>query len=151
VIGEELIREAQRLWAEGIIKIGKAYLEGKDYQVMAINFLKELYAFDEGIVLFKPTKAKEVPFRYTLEDALSYFIGGKHSEDSGFALEPWREINFDVKGEIYLGDIALSQGHYYFVSGKTGATLKVEFTFGYKLIKRKLKIILQHSSLPYSS
>jgi hypothetical protein len=33
---------------------------------MAINFLKELYAFDEGIVLFKPTKAKEVPFRYTL-------------------------------------------------------------------------------------
>ena len=55
------------------------------------------------MVLFKPTKAKEVPFRYTLEDALSYFIGGKYPEDSGFALEPWKEINFDVKGEIYWG------------------------------------------------
>ncbi len=103
------------------------------------------------MVLFKPTKAKEVPFRYTLEDALSYFIGGKYPEDSGFALEPWKEINFDVKGEIYLGDVALSQGHYYFVSGRTGGILKVEFTFGYRLIKGKPKIIFQHSSLPYSS
>ena len=28
--------------------------------------------------------------------------------------------------------------------------LKVEYTFGYKLINEKMKIILHHSSLPYN-
>lgn len=144
-----LIREAQRAWAYGIVEIGRAYLEGKDYRKVAEAFLEDLYAFREGPVLFKPTKAREVPFRYTLEDALSYFIGGKYPEDKGFALEPWKEVRFEVAGELYFGEVVLSQGHYYFTSAKTGETFQVEFTFGYKLVDKKPKIILQHSSLPF--
>ena len=39
---------------------------------------------------------------------------------------------------------------YYFKSNDSNA-IKVEYTFGYKLVNGKLKIDLHHSSLPYSS
>jgi len=41
-------------------------------------------------------------------------------------------------------------GNYYFKSNSSDI-IKVEFTFGYKLVNGKLKIDLHHSSLPYSS
>ncbi len=146
----EMIRKAQEDWARGIIEIGKLYLENKNYFDFAKNFIKEMYNYDEGIVLFKPTKGKEKQFRYTFEEALSYFVGGIIEEDKGFALEPWREIKFDVAGNILLDNIAISQGNYYFASGQTGETIKVEFTFVYKLVGDKLKIIVHHSSLPFN-
>jgi hypothetical protein len=109
-----------------------------------------LYAFDEGTVLFKPTKAAEIPFRSTKEEALSYFVGGDIEEDSGFALEPWTNVRFDNHDTILNGDTALSSGNYYFTSGETGEEVKVEYTFGYMLDEGgNVRIQLQHSSVPF--
>lgn len=151
MITKEMVREAQSKWAQGIVEIGKFYTEKKDYRKRALEFLRELYNYDEGIVLFKPTKAKEKQFRLTLEEALSYFVGNLLSEDKGFALEPWINVEFEPAGDIIIGEVAISQGNYYFTSGKTKERIKVEFTFVYKLINGTLKIIAHHSSLPFSS
>ena len=42
-------------WKEGVINIGKVFLEGGDYQNRAEEFLSKHYAFDTEEVLFKPT------------------------------------------------------------------------------------------------
>ena len=34
-------------WCEGVIEIGKTYLEGGDFNQRALNFLSAHYAFDE--------------------------------------------------------------------------------------------------------
>ncbi|MFO7873177.1 MAG: hypothetical protein R6U62_01695 [Bacteroidales bacterium] len=44
---------------------------------------------------------------------------------------------------------AIAMGHYYFTDYQ-GNEVKVEYTFGYKLVGDNLKIDLHHSSLPYS-
>ncbi len=43
--------------------------------------MESQYAFDEGTVLFKPTKAAQKPFRSTKAEAISYFVGGEVSEE----------------------------------------------------------------------
>ena len=82
-------------WCEGVIEIGKTYLEGGDFNQRALNFLSAHYAFDEMDVLFKPTFTKQAVFRNNLKDALSYFVGGDISEDNGFALKPWENIELE--------------------------------------------------------
>jgi hypothetical protein len=88
-ITKEEILAAQQEWAKAVIAIGEAYTKKEDYKAIAAKTVDELYAYDEGTVLFKPTKASEHPFRLTEEDAISYFVGGKYTEDHGFALNPW--------------------------------------------------------------
>ena len=39
----------------------------------------ELYGYGHSNVLFKPTKAKDVQFRPTASQAMSYFVGSKAS------------------------------------------------------------------------
>ena len=91
-ITEAEVDEARERWAEAIISIGTASEEGMEEATeKAEEVIETLYAYDEGAVLFKPTKAAELPFRATKEEALSYFVGGDISEDSGFALEPWTD------------------------------------------------------------
>ena len=103
-------------WKEGVIDIGKVFLEGGDYQNCAEEFLSKHYAFDTEEVLFKPTFTKEVIFRNTKDLALSYFIKGDIKEDNGFALKPWEKIELDeltiLEEESYLvamGLLSLSQ------------------------------------------
>jgi Uncharacterized protein conserved in bacteria len=114
--------------------------------------IKRLYGYDNGIVLFKPTKAKESQFRLSFEGAKSYFIGGDEnfSEDSGFALQPWINVRFENASVILNEKTAIAMGNYFF-SELNGNVVKVEYTFGYFLdSKQCLKINLHHSSLPYS-
>ncbi|MFP8918566.1 hypothetical protein ACLI5Y_17340 [Enterococcus innesii] len=146
------IESAQEAWAESIVAIGEASLDGvESAKEQAKETLNTLYAFDEGTVLFKPTKTSEVPFRSTKEEALSYFVGGDIEEDSGFALEPWTDVRFDNHDTILNGDTAISSGNYYFTSGETNQEVKVEYTFGYMLDEDgNVKIQLQHSSIPFS-
>ncbi len=151
-ITPEEIRKIQEEWKKGILEISKAYQMGQNYRELAENFLKRLYAYDYGIVLFKPTLAREVPFRLNFESALSYFIGGKYPEDIGFALQNFREIEFEIAGEIYFQDIALSQGKYLFYLKNSEKAREVEFTFVYKKFEGGLiKIIAHHSSIPYGA
>ena len=97
---------------------------------------------------FKPTKAKEVPFRPTEEEALSYFVTGIIPEDTGFAIAPYTAVSFDNHGCIFDSDSATCMGEYYF-TGTDSSVTKVEYTFGYKKdAEGNLKIVVHHSSLP---
>ena len=139
------ILAAQKAWGDGIVAIGAA----KDHEKAAIEMINTLYGYDIGPVLFKPTKASEVEFRDTKEEALSYFVGGKEAEDKGFALAPFTKVRFDNKGIVIDCDSALAMGNYYFTK-TDGEEIKVDYSFGYVEDKSgHLKINLHHSSLPY--
>ena len=148
---EKKIEKAQKEWADSIIEIGKAYLNKKDYLVLTNEFLDKLYLFNEGKVLFKPTKAHKKQFRANKNEFISYFIGHNKvsGEDKGFALEPWKEIYFENFNTLYLEKVLVSMGNYFFTNYKN-EKIKVEYTFGYILYKENiLKITFHHSSLPY--
>ena len=152
IITELEVIKAQELWAQNVIDIGNLYINKEDYKSRASVFVKQFYAFDEGEVLFKPTLALEKQFRFSYDDALSYFIGGHVSEDKGFALKPWKGIDFRERKIIIFKEIALSMGNYFFQSVDGSDEVKVEFTFGYVKDKdNNLLINLHHSSIPYTN
>ena len=70
-------------------------------------------------------KAKEVPFRPTEEEALSYFVTGIIPEDTGFAIAPYTAVSFDNHGCIFDSDSATCMGEYYF-TGTDSSVTKVE-------------------------
>jgi hypothetical protein len=146
------VRNAQENWANALIEIGK---RKNAPRTELENFTREqvskLYGFNEGTVLFKPTKACNVQFRKTIESAISYFIGGNSNfpEDAGFAFEPWVAVEFENHDMILDENRAIASGNYFFTRAN-GDVIKVEFTFGYVLDKDgQLKIDLHHSSIPF--
>ena len=152
MITKDQIHKAQKKWGDGIVKIGSLMNDEQACIKFTDSFLNSIYDFKNSDVLFKPTKANKEQFRPKIEMALSYFLGGKNSfcsEDEGFALKPWVEVKFENFGFIIEENRALVMGNYFFTD-TTGRTLKVEYTFGYKLSRDKLVIDLHHSSLPFS-
>jgi hypothetical protein len=146
----EIVR-AQQIWAEKFTGIGNAYIQKKDYQALAKNMVDELYGYQEGTVLFKPTRASEKQFRLTAESAVCYFIGENPEflEDEGFALVPWKSVDFHNAGFILNENYAVAMGNYFFHDFE-GNQVKVEYTFGYfRSSEGRLKINLHHSSLPF--
>ena len=153
MITKEEIHLAQKKWGDAIIKIGKLKNSKTQYEQITDELLNELYGFDYGEVLFKPTKASEKQFRLDLNAARSYFIGGNQdfNEDLGFALNPWTNVRFENAGYNIREKFALVMGNYFFTS-LDGNETKVEYTFGYFKDKDgSLKINLHHSSLPYKN
>ncbi|HER19955.1 MAG TPA: hypothetical protein ENO14_02805 [Chromatiales bacterium] len=152
-ITAEDVKKAQAEWAEAIVAIGKTKGNGETSQKTARDVIERLYAYSEGNVLFKPTKAMEDQFRETEREALSYFVGGSIKEDKGFALQPWSKVRFADDAQVFIdGDSAISMGNYYFTDADSGKEVKVEFTFGYKRAENdRLVIFLHHSSLPYQA
>ena len=152
MITKNQILEAQKSWGNGIVKIGILMNNNSDCIEFTTSFLNDMYDFKNGEILFKPTKASKEQFRSKFEMALSYFLGGENSycsEDDGFAMKPWIEVEFINSGFIIEKNRALAMGNYFFKS-KDQAVVKVEYTFGYKLRDNRLVIDLHHSSLPYS-
>lgn len=152
VIIEQEVLDIQKAWGDGIVKIGKVYLEKGDYKTAATNHLNNFYNFQEGHVLFKPTLTSEKQFRTDFQGALSYFIGGdeNYTEDHGFAIKPWSNVRWENIGTKIIGNMAIAMGNYYFTPAKGGDDVKVEYSFSYtKDQAGKLKIILHYSHLPY--
>ncbi len=152
MITKEQVIKAQNQWANTVIEIG-AVKDDNACKKLAMDFIDNLYFFQIGPVLFKPTMASSQQFRNTKEMALSYFIGGEDAvcnEDAGFAKKPWIDIKFENHNIISDNNGAIAMGNYYFKSNHSNI-IKVEYTFGYKLVNGKLKINLHHSSLPYNS
>ena len=151
-ITEEMVINAQKEWAESLLKISKAYLEKGDYKKVASEEIDKGYNYANGIVLFKPTLTTgEQTFRMDKEGALSYFIGGnpKYKDDTGFALKGWVKYGIANKGIILNGSTAISMGNVIFTD-KKGNVVVVDKTWGFKMNELgELKIILHHSSLPY--
>ena len=152
MITNEEVKKIQNTWGEGVVKIGSLKHNRIECEKFTSDFLDNLYAFEMGDVLFKPTKCAIEQFRPTKSEALSYFIAGDDracNEDKGFAIQPWTKVRFENSGFILEEDRALSMGNYFFTD-LNGDEAKVEYTFGYKLINGKLKIDLHHSSFPYT-
>ncbi len=151
-ISKEEVAQAQEIWGNGIVAIGKAFLDKGDYVKAAEKHLDTLYYFEAGEVLFKPTKAADAQFRPDREGALSYFVGNnaKYDEDHGFAIHPWTNVRFENMATSIQGNYAVAMGNYFFTQ-TDGTDVKVEYTFGYVKDKNgTLKINLHHSSLPFS-
>ena len=152
MITQQEVEKIQNIWGDGVVKIGALKHDRKECEKFASEFLDNLYAFDKGKVLFKPTKCEKEQFRPTKSEALSYFISGDDracDEDKGFAIQPWTKVRFENTGFILEIDRAISMGNYFFTD-LDGNEAKVEYTFGYKSINGNLKIDLHHSSFPYS-
>ena len=149
---KDLILEYQSKWANGIVEIGKIKNNFEESSSVTTKFINELYDFKNGNVQFKPTKASENQFRNNFDPALSYFIGNNSnfSEDSGFALNPWVNVEFKNDSIKVYGNIGIAMGNYFFID-ENGDKTKVEYSFVYKRIGDTVKIILHHSSLPYTS
>merc|ERR550532_3680599 len=153
----EDIHAAQAEWGSAILKISEAYPQG--YVQVAERAIAALYGYEIGPVLFKPTKAELDPFRPTSIGALSYFVGYDalkptgFQEDMGFAInggKGWTKVRFDNNQTFCKDGLSVAQGYYYFTSADTNAETGVEYTFVYKQVGDKLKIMLHHSSLPFS-
>ena len=113
---KNLILEYQKKWANGIVEIGKTKNNFEGSLSVTTKFINELYDFKNGDVQFKPTKASENQFRNDFDSALSYFIGNNpsFSEDSGFALNPWVNVEFKNESINIYGAIGMAMGNYFF-------------------------------------
>ena len=114
--------------------------------------INNLYGFNFGKVLFKPTlSGGSQTFRTTKEGALSYFVGHNpaYPNDSGFGIKFWREINSDTSAIFIDETVAMWMGRVTFIDSD-GQVTKVDKSWGYKLDDvGDLRIMLHHSSLPY--
>ena len=152
MIDKTEIEKAQNSWGNGIITIGKLKDNPKESRIFTVNFINKHYDFDFGDVQFKPTKASEKQFRNNNKSALSYFIGSDndYTEDKGFALNPWVKVEFKNEAINIYDNLATAMGNYFFTDPR-GEKIKVEFSFVYKKNKEgEIKIVLHHSSFPFS-
>jgi len=152
------VEAAQTAWGEALVQISETYAtKGIDAaKTLGQQVLDAAYGYKLGTpVLFKPTLTTgDQVFRMTNEGALAYFCGDNASypNDKGFAIKPWKKV-WCERSSVFMhpyGGIALSQGNFFFES-TDGSITKVDKTFGYtKDTDGKMRIIVHHSSLPYT-
>ena len=155
-ISESEVIAAQQAWGNALVAIGKAYETGgqKAASELAGKVIDEAYGYNLGPVLFKPTLA-EAPqtFRTTRDGALAYFVGGDedYPNDTGFALKGWTKVEIRNAAIHINGDVASTMGKV-ILTNKDGSVTTVDKTWKFKKTDDgKLRIVLHHSSLPYSS
>ncbi|KKL02897.1 phosphoribosyl-AMP cyclohydrolase [Rheinheimera mesophila] len=155
-ISAEELKAAQDAWGKALIQISSANDKGGQKQATetAKQVLDQAYGYKHGAVLFKPTLTSgEQTFRTTYDGALAYFVGGnsKFPNDSGFALKGWTDYKYENAAVYMNGDLVLTTGKVH-LTGKDGKVTTVDKTWGFKKDDEgKLRIVLHHSSLPYSS
>ncbi len=153
-IAESELTAARIAWGDGLVAIAQAYkAEGIDgARAVASRVLDEVYGYNLGTVLFKPTMASgEQTFRLTKRGALSYFVGHdpEYPLDNGFGLREWRDVQSETAASFVDGDVAMWMG-WMKMTDKDGQVTRVDKSFGYrKDADGVLRIVLHHSSLPY--
>ena len=153
-INEIAISDARQAWGKGLINISSTFdKEGIDKaKILADKTLDELYGFEFGQILFKPTlSVGNQTFRKDKDGTLSYFIGhnSKYPSDNGFALKSWREFKSETSSLFIENNIAMWMG-WVLLTNQNGEIFKVDKSWGYKRSSNgSLKIVLHHSSLPY--
>jgi len=154
-ITEAEVLSAQKAWGQALVSISTTYDEKgiAAARTFADNIIDKLYAYQSGLVLFKPTLTTgDQTFRTTHKGALSYFVGGDSSfpQDTGFALKGWRKVEIRNAGIFIVGNTATTMGNVS-ITDKTGKVTTVDKTWQFiRGGDGKLRIILHHSSLPYS-
>ncbi len=150
------VEAAQQAWGNALVAISTEH-DTKGHaaaKTLAGNVLDSAYGYGMGPVLFKPTLTlAPQTFRTTRDGALAYFVGGDktYPNDSGFALKSWRKFQIDNAGIVITGNSAISMGNVTLWDAKGNMT-KVDKTWAWtRGGDGKLKIVLHHSSLPYSA
>lgn len=150
------VENAQKAWCGALVAIAtendtKGQPAAKE---LAKKVLDGAYAYDMGPVLFKPTlTVAPQTFRTTYDGALAYFVGGDkaYASDTGFALKGWRRCEPANAGIVITGNSAMSMGNVTMWDAKGNMT-RVDKTWGYvRGADGGLKIVLHHSSLPYTA
>jgi len=160
-VTQEEVEAAQKLWGDSIVEISRVYADKGDFVKAAGDAAGQLYGYDHGSVLFKPTKATKHPFRSSAEEAMSYFVGAEamknsefKGEDAGFAInggKGWNKVVFKNHHIEHHRDVAHAMGEYFFTDATSGDVVRVQFTFAYKRCQDgKVRICLHHSSVPYA-
>lgn len=154
-ITEADVKAAQDAWGKALIQISNDYQQGgfAKAKTTAQAVLDLAYGYDLGPVLFKPTLASgDTTFRTTEDGALAYFVGGNSQyPDKGFALKGWTQYEYKNAGVQIHGDLAITMGHV-ILTDKNGKVTIVDKTWGFKKDEKgQVRIVLHHSSLPYSA
>lgn len=154
-ITESEVQAAQKAWCGALVAIATEF-DTKGHsaaKTLAGQVLDGAYGYAMGPVLFKPTLTVEPQtFRTSRDGALAYFVGGDpaYAKDTGFALKGWRKCEPENAGIAITGNSAISMGNVSMWDSK-GAMTKVDKTWGYvRGADGNLKIVLHHSSLPYT-
>jgi len=134
-------------WTDGLSMIRSSYEKNEDYKNIALEFINKHYLFNEESVLFKPTLTNKTIFRNSIDDALSYFISGKYSEDTGFALKAYESVDINETSTIIEKDFSAIMGILDFKLINSDESMRVAFTFVLKSSDSGLKIKIHHSSL----
>jgi len=154
-ITEAEVLAAQEAWGDALVKISTTYEEKglEAAKELAQQVIDQAYGYDYGAVLFKPTlTTAPQTFRLTKEGALAYFVGDDPNfpSDNGFALKGWRDVEIKNAGIIIAGDVATTMGNV-MITDKNGKVTTVDKTWQFiKDEEGKLRIILHHSSLPFT-
>ena len=155
-INEDTLDQARHDWGLGILNISEAYESsgiGKA-RIVANEFLDNLYGFEFGPILFKPTlSGGSKTFRPSKVGALSYFIGENpnYPNDTGFGIKYWRKVDSDTSAIFIEENVAMWIGWVTLVNNN-GDEVKVDKSWGYRKDDNgRLKIVLHHSSLPYEA
>ena len=154
-ISESDIEKARESWGNALIEISTAFEERgiEAARKLASDAIDSVYGYGNGPVLFKPTMASgEQTFRPTKDGALAYFVGhsDEYPRDGGFGIKGWRKVVSETSECFIDGNIALWMGWVTFTD-KNGSVTKVDKSWGYKKDEAGvLRIVLHHSSLPYS-
>ncbi|MFC5708477.1 hypothetical protein [Aeromonas eucrenophila] len=154
-ITEAEIKAAQDGWGKALIQISDDYRAGgiEKAKATATQVLDSAYGYADGPVLFKPTLASgEQTFRLTKAGALAYFVGHDpaYPIDTGFALKNWKSYRYDNAAVYINGNMGLTMGTVHLVD-RDNKEVDVDKTWGFrKGDDGKVRIVLHHSSLPYS-
>ena len=152
---EKDISNAVSAWGDGLLAISRSYENSGIEKATSVagGMLDNLYGFNLGPVLFKPTLSGGIQtFRLTREGALSYFVGQNpvYPDDSGFGIKLWRKVSAEASAVFIDETVAMWMGWVTFIDRNRQVT-KVDKSWGYKLDEKgKLRIVLHHSSLPYN-
>lgn len=155
-VSESEVLAAQNAWCGALVAISKAGAEqGQDAaKKLAGEVIDAAYGYNLGPVLFKPTlTTAPQTFRTTREGALAYFVGGDSNfpSDTGFALNSWTACRVENAAIHINGDTATTMGNV-MITGKDGKVTTVDKTWTFKKTDDgKLRIVVHHSSLPYSA
>jgi hypothetical protein len=155
-ITESEVLAAQKAWGEALVAISTTYdTKGiAEAKALAEKVIDSAYGYQFGTVLFKPTlTVAPQTFRTSRAGALAYFVGGDPAfpMDQGFALNGWRSVEIKNAGVFVAGDTATTMGNV-MITNKDGKVTTVDKTWQFfKDDNGKLRIILHHSSLPYTA
>ena len=155
-ITEAEVLAAQRAWCQALVDISTTGEKSGQAAAKALaeRVIDSAYGYQMGAVLFKPTlTVAPQTFRTTRAGALAYFVGGDSAfpKDTGFALKGWTKCESRNAAVFISGDSATTMGNV-MITGKDGKVTTVDKTWGYvKDDAGRLRIVLHHSSLPFTN